>query len=103
MDEAVDVLKSAIDTQPGYVDLHYQLGLIFAQRQQFQMAIEHYESAVGGNPNNVEFQANLALALQNMGLLDRANASWQLVCNLAPDSAYAVQARVAMAKQRDSE
>ncbi|HWL92688.1 MAG TPA: tetratricopeptide repeat protein, partial [Phycisphaerae bacterium] len=79
-----------------------QLGLLFAQRNQFQLAVEHYEAAIRGNPSHVEFQANLALALQNMGLLDRANASWQIVCNLAPESAYAAQARAAMAKQKKS-
>lgn len=102
-EDAANVFRSALDITPDYLDLHYQLGLLFAQRHQFQMAVEHFESAVQGNPANVEFQANLALALQNLGLVDRANASWQIVCNLAPESGYAAQARVAMAKQRESD
>ncbi|MCG8408733.1 MAG: tetratricopeptide repeat protein [Phycisphaerales bacterium] len=101
-EEAVEVFKQATEIQPEYVDLHYQLGLLFIQRYQFEIAVEHFEYAVQGNPENIGFQANLALALQNMGLIDRANASWQIVCDLAPESAEAAQARVAMAKNRES-
>jgi tetratricopeptide (TPR) repeat protein len=100
--EAVKVLQRAVEIQPDYVDLHYQLGLLFAKRNQFEIAVEHYERAVNKHPDNVAFQANLALALQNMGLIDRANASWQIVANLAPSSPEAEQARESMAKNRQS-
>jgi tetratricopeptide (TPR) repeat protein len=99
-DEAIEVLKRATELQPEYADLHYQLGLLFAQRHQFEMSVEHQEQAVKSNPRNVAFQANLALALQNMGLIDRANASWRIVADLAPDSAEGEKAREALAKNR---
>jgi Flp pilus assembly protein TadD len=92
-----------VEIQPDYVDLHYQLGTLFAQRHKFEMAVEHFEHAAQGNPVNVCFQANLALALQNMGLIDRANATWQIVQELAPDSTEAAQARGELAKQRAEE
>ncbi len=101
--EAITVFKQATEIQPGYADLHYQLGLLFSQRYQFEIAIEHFEHAINGNADNVDFQANLALALQNMGLIDRANATWQLICELAPDSGQAAQARVALAKNSQDE
>ncbi len=101
-EEAIEVLQRAVEIQPDYVDLHYQLGLLFAQRNQFEIAVEHYERAVEKHSDNVAFQANLALALQNMGLIDRANASWQIVANLAPASAEAEQARAALAKNRQA-
>jgi tetratricopeptide (TPR) repeat protein len=100
-EEAIDVFKQATDVRPDYVDLHYQIGLLFVQRNQFEMAVEHFEQAVSGNPGNVAFQANLALSLQNMGLIDRAQATWQIVSELAPDSEYAEQAQRAMAKSRE--
>lgn len=99
-DEAIDVLRRAMDVHPDYLDLHYQLGLLFAQRHQFEIAVEHFEKAVAARPQNVDFQANLALALQNMGLIDRATASWQIVHDLAPDSEYASKARLALAKAK---
>jgi tetratricopeptide (TPR) repeat protein len=101
-DEAIDVLKQAMDVHPEYVDLHYQLGLLFAQRHQFEMAVEHFEKAAAARPRNVDFQANLALALQNMGLIDRATASWQIVHDLAPDSEYAAKARLAIARAQSA-
>jgi tetratricopeptide (TPR) repeat protein len=100
-EEAIEVFKQATDVRPDYVDLHYQIGLLFVQRNQFEMAVEHFEQAVSGNPGNVAFQANLALSLQNMGLIDRAQATWQIVSELAPDSEYAEQAQRAMAKSRE--
>lgn len=101
-DEAVSVLKQAADLHPDYVDLHYQLGLLFAQRHQFEIAVEHFDRAVEGNPQNVSFQANLALALQNMSLVDRANATWQIVQDLSPESSYLQQARSTPARDRDA-
>ncbi len=97
-DDAIEVLRQATEIRPDYLDLHYQLGLLFAQRCQFDMAVEHFDRAVAGNPTNVAFQANLALALQNMGLIDRAQATWQIVTDLEPDSVFAEQARAAMAE-----
>lgn len=61
------------------------------------MAVEHFERAVAGHPTNVAFQGNLALALQNMGMVDRAQATWQIVRELDPDSIYGEQARAALA------
>jgi tetratricopeptide (TPR) repeat protein len=86
MDEAVDVLTQATELRPEYADLHYHLGILFAQRHQFEIAVEHLERAVDSNPRNLSFQANLALALQNIGLIDRADATWQIVRDLAPEA-----------------
>ena len=100
---AIEIFKKAVAMEPDFADIHYQLGLLFAQRHQFELAVEHFENAAEANPQNISFQANLALALQNMGLVDRANANWQVVCDLAPDSAEAAQARIEMAKNREAE
>ena len=102
-DEAIVIFKQATRVEGNYADLHYQLGLLFAQRCQFEIAVEHYEAAFQGNPQNIDFQANLALALQCLGLVDRAGSTWQIVCDLAPESAYAQQARAAMAKNRQAD
>ncbi len=101
-DEAVAVFDQALEVRPDYLDLHYQAGLLFAQKHRFEMAVEHFEHAAAGNPKNVAFQANLALALQNMGLIDRAQATWQVVSDLAsPDSQHGKEARNALASQRN--
>ena len=61
------------------IDLHYQLGLIFADRGEFNLAVQSFEDAVNARPDKCDYVANLALALQNMGLLDRAAATWQVL------------------------
>jgi tetratricopeptide (TPR) repeat protein len=101
--EAIDVLKKATELHPEYADLHYQLGMLFAQRHQFEIAVEHLDRAVENNPRNVSFQANLALALQNMGLIDRANATWQIVHELAPNSAFAEKSLAANVRNPSEE
>jgi tetratricopeptide (TPR) repeat protein len=99
--EAEAIFVQATELHPEYADLHYQLGLLFVQRQQFELAVERFAQAAERNPQNIEFQANLALALQNMALVDRAKATWQIVQELAPaDSPFALQARGALARKK---
>jgi Flp pilus assembly protein TadD len=63
--------------EEGYVDLHYRLGLLYTEQQMFDQAVSHMETAAGGAPHNEQIRASLALALQNMGLMDRAAATWR--------------------------
>lgn len=76
-DEAVETFKSALELEPGYVDLHYRLGLLYTEQHLFDQAVSHMETAAGGAPHNEQIRASLALALQNMGLMDRAAATWR--------------------------
>jgi tetratricopeptide (TPR) repeat protein len=79
---AVGAFQRALAIDPETLDLHYQVGLIFADRGEFALALERFEHAARQAPEKVDYVANLALALQNMGLLDRAAASWQTLCEL---------------------
>lgn len=85
-DQAVEVLRTALVEQPRDIALHYQLGLIFADGNKFSLSLEQYEAALREEPHNIDVQANLALALQNMGLLDRAAASWETLIETASQS-----------------
>lgn len=93
MDDGIEQLREALQIKPEYADLHYRLGLMYCDKMQFALAVEHFEIALHNNPQNVNVHANLALALQNMGLIDRANASWRAVCELEPQSTLAFQAQ----------
>lgn len=92
-DEGIEQLRQALQIKPEYADLHYRLGLMYCDKMQFALAVEHFEIALHDNPQNINVHANLALALQNMGLIDRANASWRAVCELEPQSTLAFQAQ----------
>ncbi len=85
VDEAVSTLRRALQLRPDDARLHYELGLMFSDRQEFALAVERFESAVRHEPGNVDFQANLALALQSMGMLDRSASAWRTLAELTAD------------------
>ena len=87
MDAAGKTFERALAINKQDVDLHYQLGLIFADRGQFALAVERFEHATKQCPEKLDYVANLALSLQDMGLLDRATAAWQTLCDLAEETA----------------
>lgn len=89
IDEAVVIFKRALEIQPTDAQLHYQLGLLFAEKHLFELAVDFFHKAQTGMPNNLDLQANLGLALQNTGLLDRAEISWRTTCSLDAYSAGA--------------
>ncbi len=88
-DEAMNVLKRALEVDPESIDLHYQLGLMFADRNEFASALDRFEYTVAKEPHNLDYIANVVLALQNMGLLDRASAGWQTLCEVARQTSRA--------------
>ncbi|MFC1783034.1 tetratricopeptide repeat protein [Planctomycetota bacterium] len=94
--EGFEHLKQALELKPESAKLHYKLGLMYCDKMQFALAVEQLEMILPEHPENGDIQANLALALQNMGLIDRARASWRAVCELEPQSALAFQAQRAL-------
>ena len=77
IEQAVETFRRALDLKPQYVDLHYRLGLLYTDRRQFEEAVRHLEKAAEHSPGNQQIRAMLALSLQNMGLMDRAAATWR--------------------------
>jgi Flp pilus assembly protein TadD len=67
---------------PQSAALHYELGLMYADRNQFALALDRFDTAVKHAPRNLDYVANLGLALQNMGLTDRAAETWRLLGDL---------------------
>ena len=63
-------LSQAVNLEPGYADLHYRLGLVYADRGLWPLAVEQYREALDQYPGDGAVEASLALALENMGLVD---------------------------------
>ena len=85
--EAIACFRQALQVDSESVDLHYQLGLLFSDRNEFTLALERFEVAAAKEPGNRNYLAHIALALQNMGLVDRAEATWRALCEVADPSA----------------
>ena len=51
--------------------------------EQFDLTVERFEASLAGQQGAIEFRHNLALALQNIGLIDRADATWHSICELS--------------------
>ena len=82
-DEATKVFAHGLQTDSKTIELHYQLGLLFARESQFDLAVENYENTLGELNATGDFRYNVALALQNIGMVDRADATWRAVCETA--------------------
>ena len=70
LDEATLALSQAVNLEPEYVDLHYRLGLVYADQGLWPLAVEQYREALTRVPGEDGVEASLALALENMGLVD---------------------------------
>jgi tetratricopeptide (TPR) repeat protein len=90
VDDAIRTAQRALQIDPESVQLHYELGLMYADRGLFANAIDSFDEAVRFEPHNTDYVANLALALQNMGLADRAAATWHTLCDLTDRKADAM-------------
>jgi len=60
---------------------HYQLALLFSQPQRFELAIDAYAPKLPADQRNC-FWKNLAVSLEQMGMLDKAKGLWQSLCEM---------------------
>jgi tetratricopeptide (TPR) repeat protein len=80
-EEGLKTLRSAILLQPHNVQTHYQLALLFTQPARFHLALDRFQHV--GLSSRSAFEHNLSLALQNVGLLDRAASTWRALCEIS--------------------
>lgn len=82
-DRAVEVLRQAFYVPEARVlELHYRLALLFVQRARFDRTLDVFSETDAGQDSATAFRANLALALQNAGLVDRASATWRALSEM---------------------
>ena len=72
VERAMDVAMRALMVDSQSIDLHYDLGLMFADQERFAAALDRFAKS-SGRPHGPDAVAHVRLALQNMGLLDRAD------------------------------
>ena len=75
--QAVETFARSLHVEQAQVDLHYKLGLMFVDRNEFETAVRHMEDVGSQTGDDGQVRAGVALSLQNMGLMDRAAATWR--------------------------
>jgi tetratricopeptide (TPR) repeat protein len=71
------LLEKAVRLNPQLAEAHLQLGLVYAEQQDFRKAISAYQRAIEASPQLEQAHYRLALAYQRMGEAGRARAEMQ--------------------------
>jgi tetratricopeptide (TPR) repeat protein len=72
-DEALKLLRKALELEPGFAEAYLELGKIYFKNKQYQNAIDAYQKAVDHNPALAEAYYGLALAYARSGNTAKAN------------------------------
>jgi len=70
--DAERAFKRELEKNPDSVLAHFGLGLVWNQRSEYDLAIEHFQKALTGQPNSVPILRNLGKAYQMKGQDEKA-------------------------------
>lgn len=85
-DEAMEQLNQALALDAQSAEIFYGLGLLFADRERFATALEYFQRASELCPSDLELHAHVALALENLGLIDKAQSAWETLNMVAKET-----------------
>ena len=86
-DEALPLIRRALELRPAYAEAHNNLALALASRGEADLAIAHYRRALTLRPGYAEAHNNLGFLLAARGHLDQAIAQYEEA--LQVDAGYA--------------
>ena len=86
-DEALPLIRRALELRPAYAEAHNNLALALASRGEADLAIAHYRRALTLRPGYAEAHNNLGFLLAARGHLDQAIAQYEEA--LEVDAGYA--------------
>lgn len=84
LDEAISVLLSGLERQPGYMSARVSLGKIYLEKGMIAEAKEEFERVVGVIPDNLFAHKKLAHIYSELGDTDRAIIEYRTVLKLNP-------------------
>jgi len=98
LDQAIQTLRGRLEQDPSSAELHHQLGLLLAQRDELPEAAERLGCAAANDPTRAEIQQDHAMVLGLLGRSEEALAALQRACRLVPwDEAIRGQLNLAAA------
>lgn len=83
VDAAIRALtaQNALDRKT--IDLHYQTAILYCDKQRFAAAVDNLEKTLKDNFTDTDAAGNLEIVLENLGLIDRAMATWDRLTETA--------------------
>ncbi len=87
-DEAVPVLRKAIELAPKHATAHHNLGYVLYRKGDHDEAIAAYRRAIALKPDYASAHNNLGDALKDKGRLDDALVAYRKAVALAPENAF---------------
>ena len=100
IDEALEQYLEILAENPQNLKAHNNLGVLFDELGQHDTAVEHLESALKVDKNNVEVLINLASALTKLGRFRLAGDPVRRALRLAPDNPGARLAQAILSFRR---
>ena len=85
-DRAAAELKATIDARPDAWDSHYNMGGFHLSREDYQQAMNSYETAIRLQPRALQPYVNISFAYNALGLNDKAAESLRKAIELQPNS-----------------
>ncbi len=83
-DEALELLREALQTAPDNARIHFELGLVLGFIGEFDDSLAEIQQAVTLSPNNIEYINNLGLTCAMLGMYDEAKQAFEQVLQLDP-------------------
>ncbi|THD53799.1 MAG: tetratricopeptide repeat protein [Bradyrhizobium sp.] len=85
--EAEQCCREILADDPDHAESLHLLGLISAETNRCDQAIEYFAQAIRKNPNNADYFSNLGTVLRRQDRFEEALKSFDLALSLKPDSA----------------
>jgi tetratricopeptide (TPR) repeat protein len=87
---AMDILTKTEAIGLDMLELHYKTAILYCDRKKFAEALAHLESTMKNNFTDSDAVVNVEVVLENLGLIDRAVATWD---RLTKTARHAISAR----------
>ena len=89
LDDAVELLRVAVATEPGHAHAHLNLGTVLRDAGSYEDALQHLRQAVAIEPASAEAYNNLGTVLQAVTDFGAAEECYETALRLNPDLADA--------------
>jgi tetratricopeptide (TPR) repeat protein len=85
VDQAVELMKKAVEIRPDYIDAHGNLGQMLMSLGRQEEAVGHFQKILELEPNYIEAHGDLGNALAGLGRFDEAMVHFQKIVEAQPE------------------